>query len=136
MKLRWGAIFGKSNRSAAIRIPGYVKESQKSRLEFRTIDATCNPYYAIASMLMAGLDGIAKNIDTEEEGYGPYEKNLYECSDSIKNLSFRFKRGTERVENGQRISKTDIFRQSYTKMDFIKRKRDPKNRGNSTSDRI
>jgi glutamine synthetase len=79
-----GAIFGKSNRSAAVRIPGYVKDPQKSRLEFRTIDATCNPYYAIASMLMAGLDGITKNIDTEEEGYGPFEKNLYECSDSIK----------------------------------------------------
>jgi glutamine synthetase len=57
------AVFAEGNRSAAIRIPGYVKDPAERRFEFRTIDATCNPYLAYAAMLMAGLDGIRRKID-------------------------------------------------------------------------
>ena len=53
------AVFAEGNRSAAIRIPGYVKDPQERRFEFRTIDATCNPYLAYAAMIMAGLDEFA-----------------------------------------------------------------------------
>ena len=42
------AVFAEGNRSAAIRIPGYVKDPAERRFEFRTIDATCNPYMAFA----------------------------------------------------------------------------------------
>jgi len=72
------AVFAEGNRSAAIRIPGYVKDPQERRFEFRTIDATCNPYLAYAAMLMAGLDGIRRKIDPVKAGFGPYETNLYE----------------------------------------------------------
>lgn len=72
------AVFAEGNRSAAIRIPGYVKDPQERRFEFRTIDATCNPYLAYAAMIMAGLDGVIKGTDPTKEGFGPFEKNLYE----------------------------------------------------------
>lgn len=74
------AVFAKGNRSAAIRIPGYVSDPEERRFEFRTIDATCNPYLAYAAMMMAGLDGVLKKIDPQKEGFGPLEKNLYELS--------------------------------------------------------
>ncbi len=71
------AVFALGNRSAAIRIPGYVKDPEERRFEYRTIDATCNPYLAYAGMVMAGLDGIRRKIDPTKEGFGPYEANLY-----------------------------------------------------------
>jgi glutamine synthetase len=71
------AVFAEGNRSAAIRVPGYVKDPQERRFEFRTIDATCNPYLAYAAMIMAGLDGIRRRIDPVAAGFGPYETNLY-----------------------------------------------------------
>ena len=65
------AVFAEGNRSAAIRIPAYVKDPQERRFEFRTIDATCNPYLAYAAMIMAGLDGVRRKIDPVAAGFGP-----------------------------------------------------------------
>jgi glutamine synthetase len=72
------AVFAEGNRSAAIRIPGYVKDPSMRRFEFRTIDATCNPYMAFAAIMLAGLDGVRRKLDPTREGFGPYEANLYE----------------------------------------------------------
>jgi glutamine synthetase len=72
------AVFAEGNRSAAIRIPGYVKDPSERRFEFRTIDATCNPYMAFAGIMLAGLDGIRRKLNPTEEGFGPYETNLYD----------------------------------------------------------
>jgi glutamine synthetase len=74
------AAFAKGNRSAAIRIPAYVRDPAERRFEFRTIDATCNPYLAYAAIIMAGLDGIRRKIDPTQAGFGPFEKNLYELA--------------------------------------------------------
>lgn len=62
------------NRSAAIRIPMYSANPKSKRIEFRSPDATANPYIAFAAMLMAGLDGIMNRIDPGE----PFEENTYE----------------------------------------------------------
>jgi glutamine synthetase len=72
--------FATSNRSAVIRIPAYAKTPESKRFEFRSSDATCNPYLGFAAMLMAGLDGIHQKIDPVAEGYGPYDVNLYTLS--------------------------------------------------------
>jgi len=72
------AVFAEGNRSAAIRIPGYVKDPAQRRFEFRTIDATCNPYMAFAAIMLAGLDGVRRKLDPTREGFGPYETNLYD----------------------------------------------------------
>ena len=69
--------YATSNRSSVIRIPAYAKAPQDKRFELRSPDGTCNPYYAYAAVLMAGLDGIQKKIDPQKEGFGPYDFNLY-----------------------------------------------------------
>jgi glutamine synthetase len=72
--------FATSNRSAVIRIPAYAKSPEHKRFEFRSSDATCNPYLAYSAILMAGLDGIKNKIDPVAEGFGPYDVNLYKLS--------------------------------------------------------
>jgi len=54
------------NRTAAVRIPGYIKDPNVMRMEFRPPDGTANIYLAFAAMLAAGLDGIEKKIDPGE----------------------------------------------------------------------
>jgi len=54
------------NRTAAIRIPGYIKDPSVMRMEFRPPDGTANIYLAFATMLLAGLDGITNKIDPGE----------------------------------------------------------------------
>ncbi len=72
--------YATSNRSAVIRIPAYAKSPDTKRFELRNPDATANPYYAYAAILMAGLDGIEKQIDPAANGWGPYDFNLYTLS--------------------------------------------------------
>lgn len=70
--------FGQANRSSAIRIPKYVNNPQFTRLEYRPPDATANPYLCYSAMLMAGVDGIINKIDPTEEGFGPFDTNIFE----------------------------------------------------------
>jgi len=75
-------FFGLANRSAAIRIPKYATSEKAKRIEFRTGDGTCNYYLAMSALLMAGLDGIKNKImPTPENGYGPYDDNVFKWSD-------------------------------------------------------
>ncbi len=76
--------YATSNRSAVIRIPAYAKEPALRRFELRKPDATCNPYFCYAAILMAGLGGIKNKIDPHENGWGPYDMNLYHLSDEEK----------------------------------------------------
>ncbi|MBR5870254.1 MAG: type I glutamate--ammonia ligase [Clostridia bacterium] len=76
--------YATSNRSAVIRIPAYAKSPDKRRFELRNPDATCNPYFAYAAILMAGLDGIKNQIDPHENGWGPYDCNLYHLPEEEK----------------------------------------------------
>jgi glutamine synthetase len=77
-------VFSKGNRSAAIRIPIAAVTPKGSRIEFRTPDSTSNPYLAFAAMLLAGLDGIKKQLDARKLGFGPLDKNIYELSEAEK----------------------------------------------------
>jgi glutamine synthetase len=56
-------FFSVANRTAAIRIPGYVTKAAEMAIEYRIPDATANPYLALAAVLMAGLDGIRNKVD-------------------------------------------------------------------------
>lgn len=76
--------YATSNRSAVIRIPAYAKSPETKRFEIRSPDATCNPYYAYAAILMAGIDGIINKIDPQENGWGPFDFNLYNLSEEEK----------------------------------------------------
>jgi len=61
------------NRSASCRIP-HVANPKARRVEVRFPDATANPYFAFAAMLMAGLDGVQNKIHPGD----PIDKNLYD----------------------------------------------------------
>ena len=76
--------YATSNRSAVIRIPAYAKSPDKRRVELRNPDATCNPYFCYAAILMAGLDGIKNKIDPHAEGWGPYDFNLFHLPEEEK----------------------------------------------------
>lgn len=68
--------FGRANRTAAVRIPGYITDPAQARIEYRPPDPTCNPYLAMAACVMAGVDGIRHGIDPVEKGWGPVEDGL------------------------------------------------------------
>lgn len=70
--------YGQGNRASAIRIPKYVSNPQETRFEYRPPDATANPHLALSAMLLAGIDGVVNKIDPVKEGFGPYDKNIFE----------------------------------------------------------
>ena len=76
--------YATSNRSAVIRIPAYAKEPKERRFELRNPDATCNPYFCYAAILMAGIDGIKNKIDPHANGWGPYDVNLFNLPEEEK----------------------------------------------------
>ncbi|MHC5036589.1 MAG: type I glutamate--ammonia ligase [Planctomycetota bacterium] len=70
-------FFSLANRSAAVRVPKYAEEPEAKRIEFRPPDATCNPYLAMASQLLAGLDGIRRELDPTACGFGPFDEDIF-----------------------------------------------------------
>ena len=80
--------YATSNRSAVIRIPAYAKSPETKRFELRNPDATANPYYAYAAILMAGLDGIRNRIDPREHGWGTSDRNLAQTKKSGESGDF------------------------------------------------
>ncbi len=71
------AIYSLANRSAAIRIPKYANKPDTARFEFRPPDATSNPYLAMAAQLLAGIDGIERQLDPTELGFGPLDEDIF-----------------------------------------------------------
>ncbi|MFC6085447.1 type I glutamate--ammonia ligase [Sphaerisporangium aureirubrum] len=67
-------VYSQRNRSACIRIPLTGSNPKAKRIEFRVPDPSCNPYFAFAAQLMAGLDGIRNKIEPPQ----PVDKDLYE----------------------------------------------------------
>ena len=73
--------WGMGNRSAAIRVPMYYRNQEKSkRIEYRVPDPTANIYLLEAALLLAGLDGIKRKLDPGN----PVEENVYKLSEEKK----------------------------------------------------
>lgn len=66
--------YSSRNRSACVRIPVYSNSPGAKRIEYRSPDATGNPYLTFAATLMAGLDGVINKIDPGD----PMDIDLYE----------------------------------------------------------
>lgn len=67
--------WGRTNRSALIRIPRVVAERHKStRCELRCPDPSSNPYLALSVMLAAGLEGIEQKLTLPP----PAEEDLFQ----------------------------------------------------------
>jgi glutamine synthetase len=70
MPHRWsvGAVcVAQANREALLRIPSIVpltgvEPASQMRLEYRGADATANPYLALGSLVLAGLDGLRAQL--------------------------------------------------------------------------
>ena len=96
------AFFSLGNRSAAVRIPRYATEPDKVRIEFRPPDATCNVYLALSAQLLAGLDGIRRQIDPTEAGFGPIDADIFawttEQRATIEALPASLKQSMEALE--------------------------------------
>lgn len=69
-------IISARNRSAIVRVPMYSSSPKAKRVEYRAPDPTANPYLAFSAMLMAGLDGIQRELEPPK----PVDKNLYTLS--------------------------------------------------------
>ena len=71
--------WGHNNRSALVRVPMYKPtKGQSVRVEYRALDASANPYLALAVLLRAGLKGIEEGYELPEEA----EDNVWELSDN------------------------------------------------------
>ena len=119
--------YATSNRSAVIRIPAYAKSPKLRRFELRNPDATCNPYFCYAAILMAGLDGIKNQIDPHENGWGPYDCNLFELPEEEKKklhqLPTRLEDALDALEaDHDYLTAGGVFPESLIN-NFLKRKR-------------
>jgi glutamine synthetase len=71
-------FFSGPNRSAAIRVPSYARTAESIRFEYRVPDGCGNPYLSMSAILMAAMDGMRKELDPTECGYGPIDENVFE----------------------------------------------------------
>jgi glutamine synthetase len=66
----WAGAFrtwGHQNREAAVRICRNKQGNSAIRFEFKTADATANPYIALGALIAAGLDGLRRRLVLPEE---------------------------------------------------------------------
>ena len=109
--------WGRTNRSALIRVPSSFKGNPNStRVELRSADPSCNIYLAFALMLKAGLHGIKNNMKPP----APLEEDIYHFSDE-KILEM----GIETIphslwETLQELKKDDVIIETLGKDTFEK----------------
>jgi glutamine synthetase len=77
-------FFSLGNRSAAVRVPRYASSPEQKRIEYRPPDFTGNVYLTLASMLLAGLDGIERDTDPSDHNLGPFDVDMAAQTDEFK----------------------------------------------------
>ncbi len=99
------AVWGRANRSAAVRVPVYRKGIKDSkRIEFRVPDPSCNPYLTFAASFSAGLDGIRRKIDPGD----PFDGNAYSANPDVKRLPRSLHEALDALESDNSYLR-DIF---------------------------
>jgi glutamine synthetase len=74
--------WGPRNRTTMIRIPEFNGSDTKARIEFRCPDPSCSPHLALAAIMAAGLDGIARSLNPPE----PTQEDLYRKATDVPSL--------------------------------------------------
>lgn len=105
--------YSQSNRSAAIRIPGYSNSPASKRIEFRPPDPSSNPYLVFSAMLLAGMDGIKNKIDPGEPVNGNIykiakDKSILQAPDSLEKSLSALKKDKEFLTEGNVFSESLI----------------------------
>jgi glutamine synthetase len=64
----WSSAYtawGFDNREAAVRVvsPFWGREEQTYNIELKSVDGSANPYIALGGLIVAGLDGIKRQLD-------------------------------------------------------------------------
>jgi glutamine synthetase len=104
-------MWSRRNRSALVRVPVYFKGPQfasSKRVEFRSVDPSCNPYLAFSCLLMAGLEGIKRKMDPGD----PVDEDVYELSPErrrvlgVKELPTTLKDALEEMKSDEVIHRT------------------------------
>src|SRR5947208_7525061 len=67
-------VYSARNRSACVRVPMYHEAPKTKRVEFRSPDPTANPYLAFTALMLAGIDGIKRQLDPGQ----PLDADIYE----------------------------------------------------------
>ena len=98
------------NRSAAIRIPNSGPNPKAKRIEFRTPDPASNVYLCLASLLMAGLDGIQNKTNPGD----PLDKDIYGLSPQelaqVPSVPATLDKALENLKEGSGfLRKGDVF---------------------------
>jgi glutamine synthetase len=60
--------WGFDNKEAALRVcsPFYKREEQTYNVEFKSVDASANPYLALGALIACGLDGVERELEPGE----------------------------------------------------------------------
>lgn len=72
-------LLSTTRRAAACRIPARNNAPGARRVKFCAPDATANPYLAIAAVLLAGLDGIDRDVEAPYDGHRPLSARIPHC---------------------------------------------------------
>jgi glutamine synthetase len=69
--MHWSSAYvcyGMDNREAAVRIasPAWGRVEASTNLELKAADSSANPYLALGSVLLAGMDGVRRRLDPGE----------------------------------------------------------------------
>jgi glutamine synthetase len=108
-----GRYYSSSQRRAAVRIPAYAQSPEDVRFEFRPPDATCNPYLAMAAMLLAGMHGIQNRIDPTSAGFGPFETDETSQATHVKSLPTSLKDVLDALaDDHQFLLQGEVFNES------------------------
>jgi len=88
----------------------YSTSEKSKRLEFRTPDPSCNPYYSFPAQLMAGLDGIRNKIEPPK----PIDKDLYELkaeeAEKVERMPATLEESLDALEKDHEfLLKGDVF---------------------------
>src|SRR5258706_448249 len=107
-------VYSARNRSACVRIPMYSQAEKAKRLEFRTPDPSCNPYFAFPAMLMAGLDGVKNKIEAIIKPF-----KLDEVKQKLTSIGISGMTITEVKGFGRQKGHTELYRGAEYSVDFL-----------------
>ena len=110
-------IWGRDNRGAMIRVLGAAGDAA-SRIENRIGEPAANPYLYMGSQILAGLDGMARQLDPGPSADTPYEakaaplpRSLGEALEALRgNACYREGFGDAFVDYFIRIKEAEIAR--------------------------
>ncbi|MDF1646270.1 MAG: type I glutamate--ammonia ligase [Legionellaceae bacterium] len=105
--------YSERNRSASIRIP-LVFSAQARRIEVRFPDSAANPYIAFSAMMMAGLDGIQRQLHPGDA----MDKNLYDLPpkelDAIPRVAGSLEEAVSHLKNDYEfLLQGDVFTRDF-----------------------